>query len=90
MVVSFIPGRIRLRLKELKKSPLAEYAKKRVKEIPGITAVEINPLTGSVLIEYDEKILPTEKLIEIGKQELAKFSPDLKLPPMLDSYSNSL
>ena len=74
MIVSFIPGRIRLRFKELKESAAAESAKARIKETPGITKVEINRLTGSVLIEYDPAILPTEKLMESGKAELAKLN----------------
>ena len=73
MVISFIPGRIRLRFKELKESAAAESVKARIKETPGITRVEINRLTGSILIEYDPIVLPTEKLVESGKQELAKL-----------------
>ena len=80
MIVSFIPGRIRLRFKELKESAAAESAKARIEETPGITKVEINRLTGSVLIEYDPAILPTEKLVESGKAELAKLNIKLDLP----------
>ena len=80
MIVSFVPGRARLRFKELKESSVAEIAKARIKETPGITAVEINTLTGSVLIEYDPAILPTEKLIKTGKQELAKLNINLDIP----------
>jgi copper chaperone CopZ len=79
MIVSFIPGRIRLRFKELKNSAVAESAKARIKETPGITRVEVNPVTGSILIEYDLKILPTERLVETGRQELVKLhiNPDI-------------
>jgi copper chaperone CopZ len=73
MVVSFTPGRIRLRFAELKNAGAAERAKARIKETAGITRVETNSLTGSILIEYDTKILPTEKLLETGKQELIKL-----------------
>jgi len=73
MVVSFTPGRVRLRFKELKDAAAAEAVKTRIKETPGITKTEINPLTGSILIEYDLKILPTEKLLEAGRGELAKL-----------------
>ena len=74
MIVSFVPGRIRLRFKELKESEAAETAEARIKETPGITKVEINRLTGSILIEYDPAVLPTEKLVENGKKELAKLN----------------
>ena len=79
MIVSFVPGRIRLRFKELKESEAAESVKARIKETPGITKVEINQLTGSILIEYNPAVLPTEKLIEGGKQELAKLGINLDL-----------
>jgi copper chaperone CopZ len=80
VVVSFVPGRIRLRFKELKNSVNAELVKSRIMEEPGITNVETNPRTGSVLIEYDTKTLPTEKLVEAGKRELAKLHINLTLP----------
>ena len=63
----FVPGRIWLRFKELKKHlDLAQDLKARVLAIPGITKVEMSPVTGSILIEYDAKVLSTERLIEIG------------------------
>jgi len=74
MVVSFTPGRLRLRFKELKEDVIAENVKTRLSETPGITKVEINKVTGSILIEYNQTILPAEKLIETGKQELAKYN----------------
>jgi copper chaperone CopZ len=83
MVVSFIPGRIRLRFKELKNPATACQVSARVKQIPGITNVEIKTITGSILIEYDAKILPTEKLIEKGKEELAKANIRLEIPSSL-------
>jgi hypothetical protein len=72
MIVSFVPGRIRLRFKELKNQAVCDQVYARVKDIPGITALEIKPLTGSILIEYDVQTLPSEKLFEIGREELAK------------------
>jgi len=81
VLVSFVPGRIRLRFKELKKHlALAEDVKVRVLAIAGITNVEMNSVTGSILIEYDPKVLSTERLIEIGKQELARLDIKLDIP----------
>jgi hypothetical protein len=73
VIVSFSPGRVRLRFKELKNQAIAEQAYTRIKSIPGIINVEIKALTGSLLIEYDTKIFPAEKLLELGKAELAKL-----------------
>ena len=80
MIVSFIPGRIRLRFRELKENAAAESARERIAQTPGITLVEVNPISGSILIEYDQTLLPTETLIKTGKQELAKLNINLELP----------
>jgi hypothetical protein len=77
MIVSFCHGRIRLRFKELKDAAAAALAQARIQETPGITGVEINPRTGSLLVEYDPHILPTEILIETGRAELAKLGIEL-------------
>jgi copper chaperone CopZ len=74
MIVSFVPGRVRLRFKELKNKGITDVVYARIKDIPGITTVEIKPLTGSILIEYDVNILPSEKLFALGREELAKAS----------------
>jgi copper chaperone CopZ len=66
-------GRVRLRFRELKDAAVAAAAETRIKATAGITSVEVNSKTGSLLIEYDPRLLPTEKLIESGRQELAHF-----------------
>jgi hypothetical protein len=67
MIVSFIPGRVRLRLAALKDRELADNMLPRIKAIPGITNAEIKTLTGSLLIEYDVTVISTEKLVELGR-----------------------
>jgi hypothetical protein len=62
-------------LRELKNETLAEKALARVRSIPGITRAEVNPLTGSLLIEYNTKILSTEKLTALGQEALKDFAP---------------
>jgi hypothetical protein len=79
MIVSFCPGRVRLRFKELKDAAAAALARARIQESAGVTNVEINTCTGSILIEYDPLVLPPEKLIESGKAELAKCGITLKI-----------
>ena len=80
MIVSFSPGRIRLRFKELKDKTTAALVNARIKETPGITTVEVNSLTGSILVEYDPRVLPPEQLLELGRRELAQFNIALDLP----------
>ncbi|WP_010258642.1 HMA2 domain-containing protein [Treponema primitia] len=80
MIVSYSPGRIRLRFKELRDPKIAELASKRIENTPGITRVEIKPLTGSLLIEFDIAVLPPAELMVLGKQELEKLGIHLELP----------
>jgi hypothetical protein len=80
VIVSFCPGRIRLRFRELKDKTTAETTSARLRETPGISAVKTNPLTGSILIEYDTQILPTKQLLEMGRRELATFNIKLDIP----------
>jgi copper chaperone CopZ len=81
MIVSYTPGRIRLRFKELKDGATAALVYKRLKETPGITGVEVKPLTGSLLIEFDTATLPPKELMAMGKRELEQFGIHLELPP---------
>jgi hypothetical protein len=81
MIVSYSPGRIRLRFKELKDNKTADLVSRRLAETPGITRVEVKPVTGSLLIEFNAAILPPEELMARGKQELEELGIQLDLPP---------
>jgi hypothetical protein len=85
MIVSYIPGRIRLRFKELKDPLIGNIVRSRIRAIQGITQVEIKTTTGSILIEFDTDILPPEKLLETGQKELAKLGIQLELPNLPDA-----
>ena len=53
-VVSDIPGRVRLRLPELKgQKPLVEQCAEALGGIPGITDAQVSSVTGSILAFYD-------------------------------------
>ena len=53
-VASDIPGRARLRLPQLKRqSALCEQVAEAVKGVPGVDAVHVSPITGSILALYD-------------------------------------
>lgn len=57
-VASDIPGRVRLRLPELKhQKSLAEQCAETLRGIPGIDEVHVSPVTGSVLAFYDTDTL---------------------------------
>lgn len=53
-VVHAIPGRVRVKISRLKENPvLVREVQERLSDIQGIRRVEVNPITGSVLILYD-------------------------------------
>ncbi|MGN0731163.1 MAG: HMA2 domain-containing protein [Treponema sp.] len=65
IVTSFFPGRIRLRAAVFKNVHLYEKALAIIKKIDdegAVTSVTHNPVTGSVLIEYDPEKLSVERL----------------------------
>jgi hypothetical protein len=54
----YIPGRIRIRISKVKgNASLAEDIRQNFSAIAGIHKVEANPLTGSVLVEYDPQMV---------------------------------
>ena len=63
MITSFFPGRIRLRAPVFKESDLVAKAKEILKKSDAVKNVENNPVTGSVLIEYEPSKVPMEKLL---------------------------
>jgi hypothetical protein len=60
-VVSFIPGRVRLRVEKMKgNQDFAERVEKELSENSALKLVETKADSGSVLIKYDRKLLKQE------------------------------
>lgn len=60
-----IPGRLRFRSAALKGAPRAgEIARARLSRIKGVTSVAANPITGSLLVEYDPATLAPTRVID--------------------------
>lgn len=54
-LVHHLPGRLRLKLPEAKGNPeLLEDVRLTISAAEGVTQVDVNPTTGSILIQYDE------------------------------------
>jgi len=62
VVTGFFPGRIRLRAPLFKDAALTERMIAVLKQAAAVTHIEHNPLTGSILLEYDPDRLPLKKL----------------------------
>ena len=63
MITSFFPGRVRLRAAIFKESDLVEKALAILSKSDAVKNIETNPVTGSVLIEYNPAKVPMEKLL---------------------------
>ena len=63
MITSFFPGRVRLRAPIFKESDLVEKARSILSKSDAVKNIQTNPVTGSVLIEYNPAKVPMEKLL---------------------------
>ncbi len=72
-ISSFIDGRVRLRHAALKQPGLMQAACTFLEGVEGVTAVQGNPVTGSLLIFYDAEKLSRDELLEIAAQGAAFF-----------------
>lgn len=86
-ILHFFPGRVRLKVDKVKHdAPFAEKIKTELSNTPCITEVEINILTGSVLIKYDKHAMKDTKNSDLLLATLKILFPDLdteKLRPYL-------
>jgi hypothetical protein len=79
-VVHHVPGRIRVRvlpsaLKYVNKDEIEEM----IRRIPGIISLKVNPIVGSVVIEYNKQKLPYDLWTSIGQlRRKPELSEDLK------------
>ena len=61
-----VPGRLRLRSAALKGNALAsEQARHQLAQIRGVRATSANPITESVLLEYDPSVLSAGRVIDL-------------------------
>ncbi len=65
-VKHFSDGRIRIRHKALHKPDIAETCRREIGQMAGVQSVEVNTVSGSVLILYDSAALSRDRLIECG------------------------
>jgi len=75
-VVHAIPGRIRLKVPQVRDSPLfANQIEQRLATIPGIQKVTINPLTSSVLVLYDTAVVASPESFQAFAEPLSALFP---------------
>ena len=66
-VRSFVDGRVRIRHPALRHEAVVCLARERMSAIAGVQSVEGNSVSGSILITYDSKTIPRERLFAIGE-----------------------
>lgn len=77
-VVHAIPGRIRLKVPELKDNPrLAETIQDRLMAVPAIRWAETSPRTGSVLVLYELERLGQDESLRAVSESLEPVLPGL-------------
>lgn len=73
-MVHLTPGRIRVVCEELKTDPkLRGFINKRLKEVAAIKTYQINRLTGSVTVEFDEAAARQDTLFAQVLSRAEKF-----------------
>lgn len=65
-VRSFLPGRVRLRHPALQQEAVARQTRQQILAVPGVRSVDINPLSGSVLLCYDSRRIARHRLVAMG------------------------
>lgn len=73
MIASCIEGRLRLRHPALTDAALLRDVAEQVAALPGITGVEANPRTGSLLVTHDASIA-TADLVAMAEQYAASHA----------------
>ena len=82
-VVHFIPGRVRLKVKEMKgEVEFSQQVEAELSTVPGIEQVEVNPITGSVLIKYDTAAVDCDASIDALAATLRHLFPSLDVDRM--------
>lgn len=70
-VTSFSPGRVRLKVPDLRTSKvLANQIHDRITVLPGINKIDINPATGSVLLQYEKHLFADPAAVDALQQAL--------------------
>jgi hypothetical protein len=70
-LVSFVPGRLRLKLGRVEPSvSLVADLHERIATLPGIDQVEINLTTRSILVKYDQNLFASDRSVVALQQAL--------------------
>jgi copper chaperone CopZ len=81
-----IDGRLRVRLPELRGDRRAAASLRReLRALPGVSTVDVSPLTGSVLVEYDADRLSTDEVLGAAGVEAPDATGDTRRGALFDA-----
>lgn len=60
-----VPGRLRVKFQKMKNNPYRLEQIKTLLQVEGVYKIKSNPLTGSVVVEYDSLTIGSRHLLEI-------------------------
>jgi hypothetical protein len=73
-IVHFLPGRLRVKIDKVRhNAPFAEEIQCALTTLRGVHHVEVNPVTGSVLVHYDPLIMGSLHSLEALAETLGLF-----------------
>jgi hypothetical protein len=85
-VTSFLPGRVRIKVDEIRHAPVfADRVRQRLQGVPGIRRVETNDATGSVLVIYDVGVIARAEGRQPLRQAIHELFPAVDLA-QLDAW----
>ena len=62
--VHHVPGRLRVRVPQVKRSPKeSRRVQDHLKDLMGVENVSVNPITGSVLVTYDQNRIDSSEIL---------------------------
>ena len=101
VILHEIPGRVRLGLKVIKRlkkenMPLVEHLKSLLEDIPALSGIKVNNLSGSIVINYDQQVTDARG-VQVYLQEVIRYLigyseeilrvPERALPDILEKLS---
>ncbi|MFZ5453477.1 MAG: HMA2 domain-containing protein [Thermodesulfobacteriota bacterium] len=87
-VVHALPGRVRLKMAAVKgHDEVARQIQQKLAAVPGIRQVEANPVSGSLLVHYDQEALQTAEALEPLAGILEEFCPEVEALSLLSRLS---
>lgn len=89
-VSSFIPGRLRLKVDDLRDNePFAKQVEQELGAVEAVKSVDVNVVSGSLLVKYDRKSIGEEPSLQALSIALTKLFPQLDVDGIMKRFINT-